>query len=102
MPQDKPLITIPNFHVDPFEMDYSLYSFVAYFENQYGEQLLYTVKRDEFIGVLYHGDNGWHPEDVIDGQCHNIVLDRNEANWVRACWEATAYIRQKTISGKTE
>lgn len=58
----------------------------AYFENGYGEQLIFVYDRETNTGTLYHGDLGWNdPQTVEDGTLPNLDLDEAESLWLRAC-----------------
>jgi hypothetical protein len=62
----------------------------SYFENGYGEQLVFIYDRESDTATLYHSDLGWeHPRPVEEGgRCPSIVLDQAEMLWLRACWLA--------------
>lgn len=67
----------------------------AYFENRYGEQLVFVFDFDgNGEGILYHGDAGWDRSyRVVDGKAINLILDNIERAWVECCWLMT---RDKT------
>lgn len=61
----------------------------GYFENRYGEQSLFVYDRDTGAALLYNGDAGWDmPYRVIDGRPEGLLLTREEAAWLAACWHA--------------
>ena len=66
----------------------------AYYENQYGEQLVFVYDRDAGQAVLYHGDMDWEPQPVreVSGVIIvPVILDTLEREWLSICWKtATA------------
>ena len=70
--------------------------YISYFENDYGEQLVYQYNRDTHKGTLWHGDIGWeNPLIVSDsGLVMGAILSEGEREWLKLCW------RTATINGK--
>jgi len=63
--------------------------YLGYFENQYGEQMIFLFDRRSGTGQLYAGDAGWEtPYEVVDGIAKELILRPEEGRWLRACWEA--------------
>ena len=63
--------------------------YLGYFENEYGEQMIFAFDRDSGTGRLYAGDAGWEtPYEVIGGVAPELVMQSAENLWLRACWEA--------------
>lgn len=63
---------------------------MGYFENQYGEQWVFTSCRRSGQATLRGGDMRWNTElEVIDGRVPNLILDDPERRWLAACWVAT-------------
>lgn len=61
----------------------------SYFENAYGEQLIFVFDFETEKGTLYHGDVGWgNQQPVHEGTAPQLVLDDAEMLWLRACWMA--------------
>lgn len=70
----------------------------SYFENGYGEQLIFIYDREADKALLYHGDLGWDKPRPVEegGKAPSVVLDEAEILWVRVCWlAATAGKRAK-------
>lgn len=67
--------------------------YLGYFENEYGEQMIFVFDRHSKTGRLYAGDAGWEtPYEVVDGIVPGLILSSTERQWLRACWrEATAW-----------
>lgn len=62
--------------------------YVAYFENQYGEQLVFTYDWRKKEGKLWHGDCGWdQPIDVYGGRTIGTILSKEEGAWLQLVWE---------------
>jgi hypothetical protein len=68
----------------------------GYFENSYGEQLIFVYDRESKSGVLWHGDAGWQKSySVIDGLVPELVLSEQEEMWLQACWNAATEFEEK-------
>jgi hypothetical protein len=79
-------------HID----DGSPSQYLGYFENQYGEQIVFVFDRDSNHAVLYLGDAGWQtPHAVVGGAVPDLVLSETERLWVRACWQAATANRKE-------
>lgn len=62
--------------------------YVAYFENQLGEQLVFTYDWHKKEGKLWHGDVGWdQPIDVYGGSAIDTILSEEERTWLQLVWE---------------
>ena len=61
--------------------------YYGYFQNSYGEQLIFEYNYETKQGTLWHGDAGWDQSfSVIDGNAQDIILSEAERLWLRACW----------------
>ncbi len=90
-----PLLTIHNNHTpacgDPPIASNSETSYVGYFENTFGEQWVFTFDREAKTAYLHGGDIGWNTRmEVRDGVTPGLVLSKDEAAWLRACWSAVS------------
>ncbi|MEQ8785096.1 MAG: hypothetical protein RIC55_02315 [Pirellulaceae bacterium] len=88
-----PMLTIHNHHApscgDPPIANDSPDSYVGYFENRFGEQWVFTFDRSTKTASLHGGDIGWNTRvEVCDGSAAGLVLQPDEAAWLRACWNA--------------
>jgi len=88
-----PLLSIRNNHAltsgDPPIASNSNDAYVGYFENMYGEQWIFTYDRPTKTASLHGGDVGWNKRmTVVDGGVPGLVLQSDEAAWLRACWNA--------------
>lgn len=87
----EPLLTIRNHHSaqcgDPpivNEEECNLY--IGYFENQFGEQWVFTCNRKTGEMVLRGGDTGWNKAwSVVNGEVDGLNLSRDEKLWLAAC-----------------
>lgn len=69
--------------------------YLGYFENEYGEQMIFVFDRARGMGQLYSGDAGWEtPYQVVDGVAINLVMNSDEALWLQACWKAATGSRR--------
>jgi hypothetical protein len=72
--------------------------YLGYFENQYGEQMIFVFDRRSGKGRLYAGDAGWEPSyGVVDGVVTELTLGPEEGLWLRACWEAATAGRRHPV-----
>ena len=63
----------------------------GYFANRYGEQAVFIYDTDTHQASVRMGDAGWdNVHCVVDGRVEGIILNEEEAAWIRACWLATA------------
>lgn len=81
--------------------------YASYFENEFGEMLVFFVERGSPQPVLYHSDDLMTPEagglerytvEKRDGKLWippGVYLNQPEQMWLCACWEATHFIRKR-------
>lgn len=62
--------------------------YLSYFENAYGEQLIFVYRKGSNKGTLYHSDYDWEAVEIIDGNTPEMVTDQHELMWLNACWWA--------------
>ena len=90
----KPFLQIPNHHLascgDPPTIiggDENVY--IGYYENQHGEQWVFTYDRRTKMAQLRGGDVGWETLYAVeDGVAPDLILGLEEQLWLRACWVA--------------
>ena len=84
------VLTVPNHHVEGCGKPPGIVArgnYTAYFENQFGEQLVFTYDRQKKEGKLWHGDCGWDtPIDVYNGSAIDVVLGKEERDWLKLVW----------------
>jgi hypothetical protein len=93
MSDKSPLLQISSYHVascgTPPRTEERAGQYLGYFENKYGEQMIFVFDRRSGAGQLYAGDAGWEtPYEVVDGIAKELILGPEEGLWLRACWEA--------------
>ena len=93
---DLPILQIRNHHVascgTPPRVEERPHQYLGYFENRYGEQMIFVFDQDSGIGRLYAGDANWEkPYEVVDGVAINLVMSPEELLWLQACWEAATF-----------
>jgi len=71
--------------------------YFGYFENKFGEQLVFVHDDGEPDAVVFHGDVDWDPHRVTDAgglpDVGDLILNREEWTFLVACWIATAWRR---------
>lgn len=84
------VLTVPNHHAEGCGEPPGLIAkdhYTAYFENQFGEQLIFTYDRAKKEGKLWHGDCGWDaPIEVFAGDAVETVLSNEERAWLKLVW----------------
>ena len=72
--------------------------YLGYFENKFGEQLVFVHEDGEAEAVVFHGDVDWDPRRVTDAgglpDVGDLILDREEWTFLVACWIATGWRRE--------
>jgi hypothetical protein len=72
--------------------------YLGYFENKFGEQLVFVHDDGEPEATVFLGDVGWEPRRVSDGgglpDVGDLILNGEERAFVAACWIATAWRRE--------
>jgi len=71
-------------------------AYCGYFENEYGEQAIYTYDHATGEATVRMGDAGWERTyRVSEGRPLGLVLSGAEATWLEACWLATGAGRRR-------
>ena len=72
--------------------------YLGYFENKFGEQLVFVHEDGELDATVFGGDVGWEPRRVRDAggrpDVGDVVLGVEEHAFVTAFWIATAWRRE--------
>ncbi len=91
----EPLLRVLNHHAvacgDPPIVDGSDQNlYIGYFENDYGEQWIFTRDRTTGTATLRGGDIGWNSSiDVTNGPAADLVLNHSELQWLESCLAAS-------------
>ena len=91
-----PLLTIHNHHSascgdPPIVAAEDSNTYIGYFENQFGEQWIFTYDRTNGNAILRGGDIGWNTTHaVVNGAAGDLILGDGERAWLRACWKAAS------------
>ncbi len=79
--------------------------YLGYFENKFGEQLVFVHDDGEADAAVLLGDVGWEPRRVIDADglpdAGDLILNDEERAFVIACWVATAWRREAAQAGRS-
>ena len=92
----EPLLKIPNHHAatcgdPPIVNGDESYLYIGYFENEHGEQWIFTRDRKTGLATLRGGDIGWNTAiDVNVGPSSDFILNPRESSWLNACLQASA------------
>jgi hypothetical protein len=72
--------------------------YIGYFENAFGEQLVFVCDDSEPDATLFHGDVDSEPRRVSDASglpnVGDLILNGEERAFVCSCWIATAWPRE--------
>jgi len=84
------VLTVPNYHYEccgkPPDLNAQHDGYTAYFENDYGEQIVFQYDYKTKKGTLWHGDYSWdHPVEVMGGGT-TMVMGNEEREWLRLVW----------------
>ena len=91
----EPLLKIPNHHAvscgdPPIVNGAEGRYYIGYFENEHGEQWIFTRDRKTGTATLRSGDIGWNTAiDVTSGPNTELILSAPEHNWLAACLHAS-------------
>ncbi len=94
MSDEKVILTIYNNHVpscgEPPSIDNAdRNKYYGYFQNEHGEQWLFTYDHETETGTLRGGDADWNRiYRVTNGQAPELILNATERQWLLACWAA--------------
>ncbi len=95
----EPILKIYNHHVaacgDPPIVDSrSSDCYIGYFENNDGEQWIFSRDRETGRATLRGGDADWNTEfEVLEGRMHDLILAEAELLWLHACWISSSVAR---------
>ena len=77
--------------------------YLGYFENKFGEQIVFVHDDGEPGAVVLHGDVDWEPHRVTDvggePDVGDLILDEEERVFLSACWIATSWRREGAQPG---
>jgi hypothetical protein len=71
--------------------------YIGYFQNEHGEQWVFTFDIEKRVGELRGGDASWKPLAVmgVGGGPHvDMTLNEPEKTWLEACWKAATAFRR--------
>ena len=83
------VLTVPNHHYEccgkPPDLN-AMDGYTAYFENDYGEQIVFQYDYKSKKGTLWHGDYGWDEPVPIMGGGTTMIMSEEEREWLRLVW----------------
>ena len=84
------VLTVPNGHYEccgkPPELQAKDNCYTAYFENDYGEQIVFQYHYKTKKGTLWHGDFGWDTPVEVMGGGTTMIMNEGEREWLRLVW----------------
>lgn len=83
------VLTVPNCHYEVCGKPPDLKAgrcYTAYFENHYGEQIVFQFDYKERKGTLWHGDCGWDESYKVMAGGTTVILSDEEREWLRLVW----------------
>jgi hypothetical protein len=79
--------------------------YIGYFENVFGEQLVFVHDDGDPHATLLLGDVDWEPRRVSDASglpdVGDLILNREERAFLCGCWIATAWRRELDQPGRS-
>lgn len=70
--------------------------YYGYFENEYGEQIIFVYDYTIKSGIVWMGDAGWEKSyKVIDGLVPELNLSDREETWLQVCWNTATALGQE-------
>jgi hypothetical protein len=79
--------------------------YLGYFENKFGEQLVFVHDDGELDATVFLGDVDWEPRRVTDAggvpDVGDLILNCEEWVFVSACWIATAWRCEAAQRGRS-
>jgi hypothetical protein len=91
------LLRVSNRHAAALAIEQRPGRYLAYFENKFGEQLVFVHEDCELDAVVFCGDVDWEPRRVSDAgglpDVGDLVLNDEERAFLTACWIATEWRR---------
>ena len=90
----EPLLKIPNHHAascgdPPIVNGNEGRCYIGYFENEHGEQWIFTRDRKAGTATLRGGDIGWNTAIDVTSRPTKLILNVAEQNWLAACLMAS-------------
>lgn len=83
------VLTIPNRHTMSCGKPPDLVAkncYTAYFENHYGEQIVFQYDYETKKGTLWHGDYSWEEPVPVMGGGTTMTMSEEEREWLRLVW----------------
>jgi len=85
----------------PEALDISELRFISIFQNQHGEQLIFTADWTSGAGQIAHADDGWRIHEVSrDSMYPPLILTEGEETWLLACWTSVFRQSAKDVAKK--
>ena len=95
------VLNVPNHHVESCGKPPQLQAsgcYTSYFENIYGEQMVFQYDYKSKKGTLWCGDASWEePVSIFDGVAPGIILSEKESAWLHLCWETATYFEPEAV-----
>ena len=103
--REETVLTVPNHHIEMCGKPPELVAdnkYTAYFENRHGEQLVFQYDQENHKGTLWHGDYSWeHPVEVFAGRPVELILDKQEGDWLDLVWEVATEFEPEEVKVKS-
>jgi hypothetical protein len=79
--------------------------YLGFFENKFGEHLVFVYDDGEPDATVFLGDVEWEPRLVSDAgglpDAGDVILSDEERAFVAACWIATASRREVAVGARS-
>jgi hypothetical protein len=94
------VLTVPNRHYECCGKPPALQAkacYTAYFENDYGEQIVFQYNYKEKKGILWHGDYSWEEPVTVMGGGTTMIMSHEERTWLRLVWDVATRHESKSF-----
>lgn len=71
--------------------------YLGYYENEHGEQWVFTYNRKTQKARLTGGDVGWETHEIEDNKV-DLILNAGEQSWLQSCLNAATAFEEVKLS----
>jgi len=101
---DGVVLTVPNRHYEGCGKPPELKAegcYTAYFENDYGEQMVFQYDYTTKKGTLWHGDYSWDSPVEVMGGGTTLVMGEEDRAWLQLVWRVATKRETKEFHARS-